>query len=340
MGRGGPALPRFRFPLALVEPWRRHAAPWLIGSALVLNVLGVVLPFMELRRGLAHHVYSLPRSVGMLWDSGLYVLAVVVVAFSVVFPFVKLAILGAIVLGRLRGARAQAQLAFVARFGKWSMLDVFLVCLMLALANDQLLVGATPMVGILCFTSSIVLSMFASSRMQATLASGPAQLPALPASHERRHRLLLGQGCLLVLVVAVVLVPFLEIDDWLFSDHPVSIAIAIAGLWQTGAEVLAIVIALFLVAAPLAAGVLMLYTLKSWRNGVDAPRARRWRAELEHWAMLDVFALALGIFLVEGRSFVKTELSWGAFLLALLLVVYWAAAALYERRAGATSPPA
>lgn len=304
----------------------------------MLNIAGVALPFLELRRGLAHHVYSLPRSVQMLWDSGLYVLAAVVVAFSVVFPFVKLAILTAIVAGALRAERARALLSFVARWGKWSMLDVFLVCLMLALANDQLLVGATPRIGILCFTSSIVLSMLTSSRMQAVLQGAGASVA--PAPHALRHRLLLGQGLLLVLVVAVVLVPFLEIDDWLFSDHPVSIAIAIAGLWQTGAEVLGIVIALFLVAAPLATGVLMLYTLRSWGRGRDAPRARRWRAELEHWAMLDVFALALGIFLVEGRSFVKTELSWGAFLLALLLIAYWAGAALYERRAGATSPPA
>ena len=49
--------------------------------------------------------------------------------------------------------------------------------------------------------------------------------------------------------------------------------------------------------------------------------------------MLDVFALALGIFLVEGREFVRTELSWGAFLLALMLLVYWPTSNWLSRRA-------
>jgi uncharacterized paraquat-inducible protein A len=154
------------------------------------------------------------------------------------------------------------------------------------------------------------------------------------------RNLLLGQCALLLLLVAALLVPFLEIDDWLFSDHPVSIAIAIAGLWDTGAQVFAIVIALFLVVAPVGGGLMTIYVLARLKRGLPAEGARRFLAVLRHWEMLDVFALALGIFLVEGRAFVKTDLSWGAFLLALLLVLYWSAEAFYERLAGSTSPRA
>jgi uncharacterized paraquat-inducible protein A len=143
-----------------------------------------------------------------------------------------------------------------------------------------------------------------------------------------------GQVGLIVLLAVALCVPFLEIDDWLMSDHPVSILGAVVGLWQTGARTLAIVVATFLALVPLAAGVLALVLLLR----VHRARApQRWRdalATLRHWEMLDVFALALGIFLVEGRSFVRTELAWGAFLIALLLVLYWPATLLQDRRLG------
>ena len=326
---------RLRLPLTLAPAWRGHPAPWLILAALALNVAAVLLPFMDMRRGLGStRTYSLPHSVQMLWDSKLYVLAVVVVAFSVVFPFVKLLVLAAIVTGKVRERRARAWLSFVERFGKWSMLDVFLVCLMLALANDQLLVRASPRIGVLCFTCAIALSMVTSAWMQARLGLG--KLQEVPEASVLR-RFLVWQWLLLVLLAGALLVPFLEIDDWLLSDHPVSISIAIAGLWETGAQVLAVVIGLFLVVAPLASAVLTLHVLARLRRGDPAQRARRLLGLLRHWEMLDVFALALGIFLVEGRAFVKTDLSWGAFLLALLLIFYWSAAALYERRVEATS---
>jgi len=318
-----------RLPPLIAQPWRRHPAPWLVLAALALNVAALLLPFMDMRRGLSTQTYSLPRSVQMLWESKLYVLAVIVVAFSVVFPFVKLFVLAAIVTGR-----ARSLLAFVERFGKWSMLDVFLVCLMLALANDQLLVRAAPRIGVLYFTCAIALSMVTSALMQARL--GPPVLRKPPGAATLR-KLVRWQWLLLLLLAGALLVPFLEIDDWLLNDHPVSIAIAIAGLWETGAQVLAVVIGLFLVVAPIGSGLLTLHVLGRLKRGQQTERARRILAELRHWGMLDVFALALGIFLVEGRAFVRTELSWGAYLLALLLVCYGFAGALYERRAGATS---
>jgi hypothetical protein len=49
-----------------------------------------------LRAGLSRTAYSLPNSVNMLWDSGLHLLAVLVVAFSVRFPFAKLPVLGSV----------------------------------------------------------------------------------------------------------------------------------------------------------------------------------------------------------------------------------------------------
>lgn len=309
--------------------WQKHALPWLLLLSLALNLTALFVPFLDMRRGLSSSEYSLPKSVSMLWDSGLYVLAVVIVVFSVCFPFFKLGVLLAIVTGRLHPRRRAPWLHAVERLGKWSMLDVFLVCLMIALANDQWLVEAEPRVGILLFTFAIVLSMLASAWMSALL-ERPPRLAPIP--HRRLHRLVLTQLLLLGLIFAVLLVPFLEIDDWLLVDRPISLAGAVLGLWQTDARALAVIVAAFLALAPIVASVLCFAILRGRSRGRDVAWTRRALLVVRHWDMLDVFALALGIFLVEGRSFVRTDLAWGAFFLALLLALYWPASAVYQRR--------
>lgn len=313
----------------LARRWRNHPVPWILAASLALNVTALFVPFLEMRRGLSDSEYSLPKSVSLLWDSGLYVLAAIIVVFSVCFPFFKIGVLMSIVTGRISPRRRGAWLHLVERLGKWSMLDVFLVCLMIALANDQWLVEAEPRFGILCFTFAIVLSMIASAWMTSIL-DKPARLVPIP--RRALVRLTFVQVVLAMLVVAVLLVPFLEIDDWLLVDRPISLVGAVAGLWQTEARTLAVIVAVFLALAPLTSSALCLTILRGRARDRDVSRWRRALIVVRHWDMLDVFALALGIFLVEGRSFVRTDLAWGAFLLALLLALYWPASAVYQRR--------
>ena len=315
--------------LRLSPRWPGTFAPLMLALSFTLNVVALLLPFMQLRRGLSSEPYSLAASVEFLWESKLYVLAMVVVAFSVVFPFVKLLVMGSVIFGCVRVDREPRLLAFVERYGKWSMLDVFLVCIMLALANDQFWIDAEPRAGLLCFTFAIVASMLTSHNMLArsTLAS-----PRAESELRNPGWLAAGQIVLLGLLVAALFVPFLEIDDWLLKDHAVSILSTIGGLWGSKARSLSVIAALFLVVAPLLASLSRIAVLVFAARGRVVGKLRGLVQLTGHWAMLDVFALALGIFLVEGNAFVRTELSWGAFLLALLLALYWPAASWYERR--------
>ena len=58
----------------------------------------------------------------------------------------------------------------------------------------------------------------------------------------------------------------------------------------------------------------------------------RWRTRMDvlrRWSMLDVFGLALAIFLVEGDYLMRTEVRWGAlFLVAVVVIKYVADAAI------------
>ncbi len=298
-------------------------------ASLALNVAALVVPFMDMRKVFSTEEYSLPRSVQLLWESELYVLAVVVVAFSILFPFAKLGVLAAIVCGRVRPRRRLPWLEAVGRLGKWSMLDVFLVCLMITLASDQWMVGARPRLGILLFTLAILLSMISGSRIQKRLRAAP---PEPPGRRNATSILALGHVLLLALLVAGIAVPFLEIDDWRLSDRPISVVGSVHSLWQSGAVVLALVMAAFLVAAPVASGLLSILALWRAHGGRTVGWILRALAGVRHYAMLDVFALALGIYLVEGRAFVTTELTWGAFLIVLFLVLHWPASSLVDRR--------
>lgn len=301
----------------------------MLAVSFTLNVIALSLPFMDLRRGLSTEPYSLFASVRFLWDSKLYVLAAVVVAFSMVFPFLKLGVMTLVLFGGVRASRERRTLELVERYGKWSMLDVFLVCIMLALANDQFWIDAEPRFGLVCFTLAIVVSMLTSARMYGRL---NRESPRPPIELQHPHWLTLGQLTLLALLVTVLLVPFLEIDDWLLEDHAVSIVSTIHGLWASGARALAIIASVFLAVAPLCASGTVVAILQLAARHRDSVRLRQFAQLSRHWAMLDVFALALGIFLVEGNEFVSTDLTWGAFLLALLLALYWPAAGWYERR--------
>src|SRR5262249_8305667 len=156
--------------------WRGPVLSLLLLASFALNVTALFIPFLDVRRGLSTDDYSLPRSIVLLWEKGLYVLAVVIVAFSVCFPFAKLAVLWGVLFDRWSEKRGRRWLDFVERYGKWSMVDVFMVCLMIALADDQLLLDASPRIGILCFTLAIVISMVCSAWMHATL-EPPPKLP-------------------------------------------------------------------------------------------------------------------------------------------------------------------
>src|SRR5690606_37958579 len=96
------------------------------------------------------------------WD-----LAIIVFVASIVVPITKLLALGVLLLGRRwRGNAVQRQrnrlYDMVELIGQWSMLDVFVVVLMAALANFPGLSQIIPGPGALSFGLVVVLTMLAS----------------------------------------------------------------------------------------------------------------------------------------------------------------------------------
>lgn len=274
-----------------------------IGAALAtsfaLNVAALFLPFLETDAVLENpKLYSLPRSVALMWDAGLYALAALVVAFSILFPFAKLYVLWNVWRGRYAPQRAHERLAFVERFGKWSLLDVFIVCLLLGLTGGQFFVDARALAGLPCFLAAVLLSMLCG---EALASRAGLHAPNLPA-RRRTFLLWLAAGVHL----AAVTTPFLAIDSFWLSSNRVSVTSMAHSLFQLdwAAWAPAVSVAAFVVAAPLLA-------LLARGQGSAA-----WTARFSRWSMLDVFLLALVVYLIEGKSFVPTRIAEGAYWLA------------------------
>ncbi|NLC35510.1 MAG: paraquat-inducible membrane protein A [Alcaligenaceae bacterium] len=109
-------------------------------AAAVVYIPANVLPMMEIRSMLGTSKHTILGGVVELWRLGSWDLAVIVFAASVVVPITKLAALVTLMVARKwKGERLQRQRTrlyeLVEFIGQWSMLDVFVVILMAAMAN-------------------------------------------------------------------------------------------------------------------------------------------------------------------------------------------------------------
>ena len=295
---------------------RRRLCFALLAIAFVCNLGVFFVPFMRLRIGFSGEDYTLMRSVEMLWESGLGVLAILVFGFSVVFPFAKLATLAVVTTAPRITPRHQAWLANVERAGKWSMLDVYLVCLVLTLASGQVLVGARPRAGIPLFVASVLLSLVVGEILAVSVGRHSRAPRGKPPSSTGLWLALAG-----LTLVAAVSLPLLVIDDWLLDDRAYGIATLGWTLLREGAWLPGVLAWGFLIVAPALQWVAALHWWLRARRGEDASIFWERRAAYARWTMLDVFGLALAIFLVEGDYLMTTEVRWGALLLVAALAL-------------------
>lgn len=311
----------------------------MLATSAACNLAVLFLPFMQLRIGLGSQPYSLFRSVRMFWDSGLYVLAVLVVGFSIVFPFAKLAVLTAVLRADPAGPGHRRWLDRVERLGKWSMLDVLLVCLILTLTSGQLLVHATPLVGIPVFTAAIVLSMLTGELLSASLRRGGSEERRSDPDPEAVRRLVVWLALGGLALLGALLFPFLRIRDWKLTDNAYSLLVLPGVLWHAGSKTSAIIVGAFLIVAPVAAWLSAFGWWWRARRGIPAADRLARFEMLRRWSMIDVFGLALAIFLVEGDYLMRTEVRWGAlFLVAVVAIKQLAFAGVRSAAEGSRRP--
>jgi paraquat-inducible protein A len=133
-------------------------------SALLLYVPATTLPMLRIEQLGHRHEDSLLSGVAALFAQDYWLVGTVVLLFSVILPPLKLAALlvlasaPATSADRLRAALFRA----VESLGRWGMLDVMLVAILVAYVKLGDLVSIEAGPGLLAFTLLVLLSLLAS----------------------------------------------------------------------------------------------------------------------------------------------------------------------------------
>ncbi|VUD68786.1 Paraquat-inducible protein A [Thalassocella blandensis] len=135
----------------------------LIFALYLVNVIaflcGVFLPLLTVSKlMLISNTFSVASGVQQLYWDGQYFLFVVIALFSIGFPLMKMCLLGAWLLNPKR-SRFTALLRWVHHFGKWSMLDVFVVAVLVVAVKLAGLASVEMREGLYFFTLSVLLTM-------------------------------------------------------------------------------------------------------------------------------------------------------------------------------------
>lgn len=148
----------------------RPDVPALLLLAFGVLVLGLSLPILTVEKTVFwrhwENHYSVFVGVMELAKAGDWLLALILFFFSMVFPFIKLATLARIWFRPLGDQERKKTLHQLGLLGKWSMLDVFMVAILVVAAKLRDLTQVSPRIGIYLFALAIVLSMLATTRVE------------------------------------------------------------------------------------------------------------------------------------------------------------------------------
>lgn len=140
----------------------RVSTAWALG-ALILYLPALILPMLRVEE-LGHATEnSLWGGVVAMLGEGHWLIGMVVLLFSIVFPLVKLVCL--LLLGSRRVLGRSEHRAVVYRLveavGRWGMLDVMLVAVFLAYVKLGDLLAITPGPGVAAFSAMVIMSLLA-----------------------------------------------------------------------------------------------------------------------------------------------------------------------------------
>jgi paraquat-inducible protein A len=149
---------------------RANGIDRLLGLVLLASlgalVVGLALPAITVRSLFFAQDFSLFESVLAFLEDGDWFLFVVTFLFSVVFPIAKI-VVGLALWFALdaTGAYARPVLGWLAAMSKWSMLDVFIIALIVLVADGRLLSSADIQIGAIVFSGAVLTSTWVTRRL-------------------------------------------------------------------------------------------------------------------------------------------------------------------------------
>ena len=151
-----------RKPHSLQRTWA------LLLASVIVYIPAMALPVMRTGTLFDTEDHTIIGGVVDLWNSGSWDLSIIVFVASVVVPILKILALGLLAITAQRrsswGRSQRARLyRLVEAVGHWSMLDIFVVALLVTLVQFGTLAQTRPEPGIIAFGAVVVLTMLASA---------------------------------------------------------------------------------------------------------------------------------------------------------------------------------
>ena len=145
---------------------------WLVITASLLLCLGLVAPIVTLEKFVViENTFSVTSGILQLLQEDQWFLFLIISGFSVVLPILKLHTLYRILNNGTAGnGRQRRYLHWMHLYGKWSMLDVFVVAVLVVAVKLGAIANVEMRYGLYAFTASILLTMFVTARVVALTA--------------------------------------------------------------------------------------------------------------------------------------------------------------------------
>lgn len=133
-------------------------------GAMACFIAGIILPFTAVTKlWLFENQISVCRGLSVLWKADELFLFLILFVFTVCFPFVKInALLTLWLYPGLPAERARNFFKFVSELGKWSMLDVFVIAILVLTVKSSGVASIKVGSGFFLFLVSVMLTQFAS----------------------------------------------------------------------------------------------------------------------------------------------------------------------------------
>jgi paraquat-inducible protein A len=153
-------------------------------SAAIMLIPANLLPVLNTETSGNNRTDTIFSGAVQLWIHGLWAIAIIVFAASILIPVLKLVGLGWLLFSVRRGGpkdprrltKIYSTLDFI---GRWSMLDVFLAAFLTGLVQFGELANVEPRGGIVAFAAAVVLTVFANQAFDPRVL-WPSPVPAVP----------------------------------------------------------------------------------------------------------------------------------------------------------------
>ncbi len=140
-------------------------------AALILFVPANILPILSISSLGGSNKSTIWQGVVELWISGTKGIAILVLLCSIVIPLAKIVGLFFLCFSwKFQSSkRNSVLLRFIEVIGRWSMLDVFLVAILVAVVKLNSIATVTPELGLIAFAGVVVLTMLAAANFDSRL---------------------------------------------------------------------------------------------------------------------------------------------------------------------------